>query len=387
MIPGGITEPGTTLAVKTGAWRNFRPVKDEMKCKRGGEPVAIGRLERFVADWEIENGLKIPEKALSTGKKVAVVGSGPSGLTIATELAKKGHEVTILETLHLSGGVLVYGIPEFRLPKQIVKTEVESVTKLGVRIITDFVVGKTLTVDDLLEDYDAVFLGTGAGLPLMLGIPGENLIGIYSANEFLIRINLMKAYAFPEHDTPIKIGKRVAVLGGGNVAMDAARCALRLGAEKVFIVYRRSEEEMPAREEEIERAKEEGIIFMTLMQPVRFTGEEKVDGIECIRTELGEPDESGRRRPVPVEGSNFTIEVDQVVIAIGQRPNPLVMHTTEGLAYDDRRGIIIADSMGRTSKEGVFAGGDVTTGAATVIAAMGAGKRAAEAIDRFLRGD
>jgi len=387
MRPGGVTEGGTTLVNKTGAWRNFRPVRDEMKCKRGCEPVAIGRLERFVADWELENGLRIPEKAEPTGKKVAVVGSGPAGLTIAAELAKKGHEVTILETLHKPGGVLVYGIPEFRLPKRIVEAEVEYVEKLGVSIMTDVVVGKTLTVDDLLEEYDAVFLGTGAGLPLLLGIPGENLIGIYSANEFLIRINLMKAYAFPEYDTPIKIGKRVAVIGGGNVAMDAARCALRLGAGEVLIVYRRSEEEMPARREEIERAREEGIKFITLTQPVRFIGEERVEGIECIRMELGEPDESGRRRPVPIEGSNFTIEVDQVVIAIGQKPNPLVMRTTKGLAYDSRRGIVIADSMGRTSKEGVFAGGDVTTGAATVIAAMGAGKRAAEAIDRFLRGE
>ncbi len=387
MIPGGITEPGTTVTIKTGSWRNFRPKRDDSRCKRAGEPVAIGRLERFVADWEIENGLRLPERAKPTGKKVAVVGSGPSGLTVATELAKRGHEVTILETLHRPGGVLVYGIPEFRLPKRIVETEVESIKRLGVKVMTDVVVGKTMTVDDLLEEYDAVFLGTGAGLPLLLGIPGEDLSGVYSANEFLIRINLMKAYAFPDYDTPIKVGKRVAIIGGGNVAMDSARCALRLGAEKVSVVYRRSEKEMPARNEEIERAKEEGIIFMTLTQPVRFTGEEKVDGIECIKMELGEPDESGRRRPVPIEGSNFNIDVDQVVIAIGQRPNPLVMRTTEGLVCDDRKGIIIADSMGRTSKKGVFAGGDVITGAATVIAAMGAGKRAAEAIDKFLRGD
>ncbi len=387
MIPGGITEPGTTLAIKTGSWRNFRPIKDETKCKRGGEPVAIGRLERFVADWEIENGGKAPERAEPTGKKVAVVGSGPSGLTVAIELAKRGHEVTILETLHRPGGVLVYGIPEFRLPKRIVETEIESIKRLGVKVMTDVVVGKTMTIDDLLEDYDAVFLGTGAGLPLLLGIPGEDLSGVYSANEFLIRINLMKAYAFPDYDTPIKVGKRVVVIGGGNVAMDSARCALRLGAEEVSIVYRRSEKEMPARDEEIERAKEENIELMTLTQPVRFMGEEKVDGIECIKMELGEPDESGRRRPVPIEGSNFNIDVDQVVIAIGQRPNPLVMRTTEGLVCDDRRGIIIADSMGRTSKKGVFAGGDVISGAATVIAAMGAGKRAAEAIDTFLRGD
>ena len=387
MRPGGVTEAGSTVVNKTGAWRNFRPVHDETKCKRGCEPVAIGRLERFVADWELERGLRIPEKAPPTGKKVAVVGSGPAGLTVAAELAKRGHEVTIFETLHKPGGVLVYGIPEFRLPKRIVEAEVEYVKKLGVKIMTDVVIGKTLTVDDLLEEYDAVFLGTGAGLPLLLGIPGENLSGIYSANEFLIRINLMKAYAFPEYDTPIKVGKRVAVIGGGNVAMDAARCALRLGAEEVFIVYRRSEEEMPARKEEIERAREEGVKFLTLTQPVRFIGEEKVEKMECIRMRLGEPDESGRRRPIPIEGSNFTIDVDQVIIAIGQKPNPLVMRTTKGLVYDEKRGIIIADKYGRTSKERVFAGGDVTTGAATVIAAMGAGRIAAEAIDRLLRGD
>ena len=387
MRPGGVTEAGSTVVNKTGAWRNFRPVHDETKCKRGCEPVAIGRLERFVADWELERGLRIPEKAPPTGKKVAVVGSGPAGLTVAAELAKRGHEVTIFETLHKPGGVLVYGIPEFRLPKRIVEAEVEYVKKLGVKIMTDVVIGKTLTVDDLLEEYDAVFLGTGAGLPLLLGIPGENLSGIYSANEFLIRINLMKAYAFPEYDTPIKVGRRVAVIGGGNVAMDAARCALRLGAEEVFIVYRRSEEEMPARKEEIERAREEGVKFITLTQPVRFIGEEKVEKMECIRMRLGEPDESGRRRPIPIEGSNFTIDVDQVIIAIGQKPNPLVMRTTKGLVYDEKRGIIIADKYGRTSKERVFAGGDVTTGAATVIAAMGAGRIAAEAIDRLLRGD
>jgi len=387
MRPGGVTEAGSTVVNKTGAWRNFRPVHDETKCKRGCEPVAIGRLERFVADWELERGLRIPEKAPPTGKKVAVVGSGPAGLTVAAELAKRGHEVTIFETLHKPGGVLVYGIPEFRLPKRIVEAEVEYVKKLGVKIMTDVVIGKTLTVDDLLEEYDAVFLGTGAGLPLLLGIPGENLSGVYSANEFLIRINLMKAYAFPEYDTPIKVGRRVAVIGGGNVAMDAARCALRLGAEEVFIVYRRSEEEMPARKEEIERAREEGVKFLTLTQPVRFIGEEKVEKMECIRMRLGEPDESGRRRPIPIEGSNFTIDVDQVIIAIGQKPNPLVMRTTKGLVYDEKRGIIIADKYGRTSKERVFAGGDVTTGAATVIAAMGAGRIAAEAIDRLLRGD
>ncbi|AEA46816.1 NADPH-dependent glutamate synthase [Archaeoglobus veneficus] len=387
MRPGGVTSPGTTLENKTGAWRNFRPVHDNMKCKRCCEPVAIGRLERFVADWELEKGLRIPEKAPPTGKRVAVVGSGPAGLTVAAELAKRGHDVTIFETLHKPGGVLVYGIPEFRLPKRIVEAEVEYVKQLGVKIVTDVVIGKTLTVDDLLEEYDAVFLGTGAGLPSFLGIPGENLSGIYSANEFLIRINLMKAYAFPEYDTPIKVGKRVAVIGGGNVAMDAARCALRLGAEEVYIVYRRSEEEMPARQEEIERAKEEGIKFLTLTQPIRFIGEERVEQMECIRMRLGEPDESGRRRPVPIEGSNFTMPVDQVIIAIGQKPNPLVMRTTKGLVVDKRRGIIIADSYGRTSKDRVFAGGDVTTGAATVIAAMGAGKRAAEAIDRILRGD
>jgi len=378
------TDPALSLRNQTGEWRTLKPVFDSKKCKFNFEPIAIGRLERFVADWEMQKGVRIPEKEPPTGKKVAIVGSGPSGLTCAADLAKKGHEVTIFEILHEPGGVLVYGIPEFRLPKEIVRKEVEYVRQLGVEIVTDVIIGKTLTVDDLLEEYDAVFLGTGAGLPAFLNIEGENLAGIYSANEYLIRINLMKSYRFPEYETPIKIGKRVAVIGGGNVAMDAARCALRLGAEEVFIVYRRSEKEMPARLEEIERAKEEGIIFMTLTNPVRFIGEDKVEKMECIKMELGEPDASGRRRPVPIKGSNFVMDVDQVVIAIGQKPHPIVMRTTPGLETT-KWGTIVANKEGKTSRERVYAGGDVTTGAATVISAMGAGRRAAEAIDRLLR--
>jgi glutamate synthase (NADPH/NADH) small chain len=379
------TGPALSLQNQTGKWRSFKPVIDTTKCKRNFEPVAIGRLERFVADWEMQKGVKIPEIPEKTGKKVAIVGSGPSGLTCAADLAKKGHEVTIFEILHEPGGVLVYGIPEFRLPKEIVRREVDYVRQLGVKIVTDVIVGQTLTVDDLLEEYDAVFLGTGAGLPAFMGIEGENLPGIYSANEYLIRINLMRAYKFPDYTTPIKIGKRVAVIGGGNVAMDAARCALRLGAEEVYIVYRRSENEMPARIEEIGRAKEEGIKFHTLTNPVRFIGEDKVEKMECIKMELGEPDASGRRRPVPVEGSNFIMDVDQVVIAIGQKPHPVVMRTA-GLETT-KWGTIVANTEGKTSRERVYAGGDVTTGAATVISAMGAGRRAAEAIDRLLRGE
>ncbi len=349
------------------------------------EPVGIGRLERFAADWEIKKGIKNPKKAKSTGKKVAVVGSGPAGLTCAGDLVKLGHEVTIFESLHKPGGVLVYGIPEYRLPKKIVEIEIDYIKKLGAEIKTDFVIGKILSVEELLEEYDAVFIGTGAGLPRFLGIPGENLNGVYSANEFLTRVNLMKAYLFPEYDTPVKKGKRVAVIGAGNVAMDSARTALRLGAEKVYIVYRRSEKEMPARNEEIEHAKEEGIEFMLLTTPTEIIGDENnwVKQMKCIKMKLGEPDESGRRRPIPIEGSEFPVDVDIVVIAIGQSPNPLVPEATKGLKIA-KHGNIITDENGRTSLERVWAGGDIATGAATVIAAMGAGKKAAADIHKFL---
>ncbi len=380
-----LTKPASSLRKKTGKWRNYRPVFDNSKCKRNFEPVAIGRLERFVADWELQKGAEIPEIKEKTGKKVAIVGSGPSGLTCAVDLLKKGHDVTIYETYHEPGGVLVYGIPEFRLPKDIVRKEVDYVRKMGANIETDVIIGKTMTVDELLEEYDAVFLGTGAGLPAFLNIEGENLAGVYSANEYLIRINLMKAYRFPEYDTPIKVGKRVAVIGGGNVAMDAARCALRLGAEDVYIIYRRSEKEMPAREEEIERAKEEGIHFLNLNDPVRFIGDDRVEQIELVKMQLGETDPSGRRRPEPIEGSNYLMNVDQVVIAIGQKPHPVVMQTTPGLEVNERKGTIIVNQEGKTSREGVYAGGDVATGAATVISAMGAGRKAAQAIDNLLR--
>jgi glutamate synthase (NADPH/NADH) small chain len=359
----------------------------EMYCTLGKkfEPVAIGRLERFAADWELSQGVKVPEKAPPNGKKVAVIGSGPAGLTAAADLAKLGYEVTVFEALHKPGGVLIYGIPEFRLPKRIVEAEVEYVKKLGVNIVCDVVVGKTVTIEELLKEYDAIFVGTGAGLPNWLRIPGENLNGIYSANEFLTRVNLMKAYLFPEYDTPIRIAKRVATIGGGNVAMDCARTALRLGAEESYIVYRRSEEEMPARIEEIERAKEEGVIFKLLTQPIRFIGDEKgwVKQMECIKMKLSEPDESGRRRPVPISGSEFLMDVDTVIIAIGQSPNPLIPKTTPNLKTG-RKGEIIVDEKQRTSIEKIFAGGDITTGDATVIAAMGAGKKAAQAIHDFL---
>jgi len=362
----------------------------EKLCKQGKnkEPVAIGRLERFIADYERQKGYTKPELPPPSGKKVAVVGSGPSGLTCAADLAKMGHEVVIYESFHASGGVLVYGIPEFRLPKAIVKQEVDYVCSLGVEIKNDVVVGKTITIDELFDEmgYDAVYVATGAGLPQFLNIPGENLNGVYSANEFLTRVNLMKAYLFPEYDTPVKIGKRVAVVGAGNVAMDSARTALRLGAEKVYIVYRRSEKEMPARAEEVHHAKEEGVEFHLLNNPVRILGNDQgwVTGMECVSMQLGEPDESGRRRPIPIEGSEHLFEVDVVVIAIGQSPNPLVPQTTEGLKTG-RRGIIIADENGATPRKGVFAGGDIVSGAATVINAMGAGKVAARAIDRYLQ--
>ena len=362
----------------------------ESKCVRGikNEPVAIGRLERFVADYHmnhVEDKIEVPKQ---NGKKVAVVGSGPSGLTVAGDLAKKGYAVTIYEAFHTAGGVLMYGIPEFRLPKDIVQKEISNLKAMGVDIETNVVVGKTLTVDELLEDmgFDAVYIGSGAGLPHFMGIDGESLNGVYSANEFLTRINLMKGYKFPDYDTPVYVGKKVAVLGGGNVAMDAARSAKRLGAEDVYIVYRRGREELPARAEEVFHAEEEGIEFKLLQNPTKILGNEDgwVKGMEVIKMELGEPDESGRRRPVPIEGSEEVIDVDTVVVAIGQTPNPLIRKTTKGLETN-RRGCIVADETGKTSKEHVYAGGDVVTGAATVILAMGAGKAAAEAIDNELK--
>jgi glutamate synthase (NADPH) small chain len=362
----------------------------EKQCVLGvkGEPVAIGRLERFVADYDMKSGtMAVPELPRPTGKKVAVVGSGPAGLTVAGDLAKMGHEVTIFEALHKTGGVLVYGIPEFRLPKEIVRREVEYIKKLGVKVVPNFVVGKTRTVGELLgEGFNSVFIATGAGLPYFMSIPGENLNGVYSANEFLTRSNLMKAYLFPKYDTPIKVGKRVAVVGGGNVAMDSARTAMRLGAESVYCVYRRSKAEMPARGEEIENALEEEMILMELTNPIKVVGDDKgwVREIECIRMELGEPDASGRRRPVPVEGSEFRTQVDIVVMAIGQGPNPLVPTTTDGLKTTKWGNIIADESTGQTSLPGVFAGGDIVTGAATVILAMGAGRKSARAIDAYL---
>ncbi|MGC9060785.1 MAG: NADPH-dependent glutamate synthase [Thermoplasmata archaeon] len=353
-------------------------------------PIAIGALERFVGDWARAHREQIPKEEIAhpTGKKVAVVGSGPAGLTCAAELAKMGYRVTIFDALHCAGGVLMYGIPEFRLPKQIVQEEVDYVLSLGVEIRLDTVVGRMVTVDELLEEYDAVFLGTGAGLPMLLNIPGENLNGIYTANEFLTRINLMKAYLFPEYDTPVKRGRKIAIIGGGNVAMDAARCAKRIGYEEVYVVYRRSKAEMPARLEEVENAEEEGIIFKFLTNPKRFIGNEKgwVKEMECYEMTLGEPDASGRRKPIPKPGSEFTMEIDAVVVALGTSPNPLVASTTPGL-NTTKHGTLVADeTTGKTTKERVWAGGDAVTGAATVISAMGAGKRAAAAIDEFLRG-
>ena len=351
------------------------------------DPVAVGRLERFAADWERNKGeVFIPEKAPPTGKKVAVVGSGPAGLTLAGDLILKGHEVTIFEALHKTGGVLIYGIPEFRLPKDIVQAEVDYLAKLGVRVVVNSVIGRIETVDELLQEYDAVFLGLGAGLPQFLNVPGENLCGLYSANEYLTRSNLMKAYLFPQYDTPIARGRNVAVFGAGNVAMDSARTALRLGAETVQIVYRRSRDEMPARIEEIHHAEEEGVQFYLLTAPVRFLGNDTgwVTGVECLRMELGEPDESGRRRPVPIKGSEFQLECDLAVVAIGAGPNPLLPTTTTGLDLN-KRGYIVADlETGKTSKPGVWAGGDIVTGSATVILAMGAGRKAANSIHDYL---
>jgi len=357
----------------------------EGKCVRGikGEPVSIGRLERFVADYHMQHGTKPSYDIKPNGRRVAVVGSGPAGITCAGELARKGYEVTIFEALHKAGGVLSYGIPEFRLPKSLVAKELENVTDLGVKIETNVVVGRSITVDDLFEKgYDAVFLGTGAGLPNFLRIPGENLLGVYSANEFLTRVNLMKGYKKGEAPTPVKIGKRVAVVGAGNVAMDAARTAKRLGAEDVYIVYRRGEEEVPARKEEVEHAKEEGVIFKLLNNPVKIHGDDGwVKGIEVVEQKLGEPDASGRRRPEPIEGSNKIIDVETVVIAIGQSPNPLIRQTTEGLETEKWGGIIVNEDTNESTRKNVYAGGDVVTGAATVILAMGAGKKAAKAID------
>lgn len=362
----------------------------EMYCVRGkkGEPVAIGRLERFAADWFMANCKPHTEKPTGKGKKVAVIGSGPASLTCAGDLAKMGYEVTIFEAFHVPGGVLMYGIPEFRLPKSLVQKEISKIKDLGVNIKTNMVIGKVLSIDELKEEgFDAVFIGSGAGLPSFMGIPGENLNGVYSANEFLTRINLMKAYKFPDCDTPVKVGKNVAVVGGGNVAMDAARSAKRLGAENVYIVYRRSESEMPARLEEVHHAREEGIIFKLLSNPTRIIGTDDgwVKGMECIEMELGEPDSSGRRRPVAKQGSESILDVETVIIAIGQSPNPLITSTTPGLDTQKWGGIITEEETGATSKPGVFAGGDAVTGAATVILAMGAGKKAAKAIAEYLK--
>ncbi len=385
-----------------------RVCPQEMQCEsrcvlgKKGEPVAIGRIERFVGDFALAKKTFGVARKPSTGKKVAVVGSGPAGLTCAVDLGRMGHDVTVFESLHTPGGVLVYGIPEFRLPKEkVIRAEIETAARaLGIRILTDYVIGRTLTIDELLAEYDAIFLGTGAGLPIFMRIPGINFNGVMSANEFLTRVNLMKGYRFPEFDTPVKVGKRVAVIGAGNVAMDSARCALRLqslrarenggktGAE-VHIVYRRSPAEVPARLEEVHHAKEEGVIFNCLTNPLEILGDDKgtVRAMRCIRMELGEPDQSGRRSPIPIEGSEFEMEADQVVIALGTDPNPLVFTNFEGLQRT-RHGTVVANQeTGRTTMKGIWAGGDVVTGAATVISAMGAGKRAAADIDRYLKGE
>jgi len=366
----------------------------EIKCVRSkkGEPVAIGRLERFAADWEMnENGrgkAEVKEKIFSSSAiKVAVVGSGPAGLTAAADLVKLGYEVALFEALHSSGGVLRYGIPEFRLPKSILEVEIKNIEKLGVNIYPNILIGKTLTIDDLIKQgFSAIFVGIGAGLPYFLNVAGENLDGVYSASEFLTRVNLMKAYQFPQYDTPIKIGKRVGVIGGGNVAMDSARVALRLGAEEVNILYRRSKKEMPAREEEAENAEEEGVKFHFLIAPLAFLGNEEsqLTRVKCIQMKLGEPDESGRRRPIPIENSEFIMDMDTVVVAIGQGANPLLTRATSGLELNKRGYIQINEESGQTSIPQIFAGGDIVTGAATVIAAMGAGKKAARGIDEYL---
>lgn len=402
-IPGFIkllTERDVAGAIKKIKEKNAMPAvcgrvcpqenQCEQYCTLGKkhEPVAIGRLERFCADWELAGEISSPDIAPPTGFKIAVVGSGPGGLTCAADLAKSGHQVTIFEALHVAGGVLMYGIPEFRLPKKVVQAEIENLKKLGVIIEVNSVVGKVATVDELLdgEAFEAVYIGTGAGLPYFMNIPGENSCGVYSANEFLTRVNLMKAYLFPQWDTPVKIGKRVAVLGGGNVAMDSARTALRLGAEESWIVYRRSGIELPARHEEVEHAIEEGVKFAFLTSPIRILADKNgmVKGMECLKYELGEPDASGRRSPIPIAGSEFIMDVDTVVVAIGQGPNPLVPRTTRGLEVTKRGNIVADPQTGATSKPGVFAGGDVVTGAATVILAMGAGRVAARSIHEYL---
>jgi glutamate synthase (NADPH/NADH) small chain len=361
----------------------------QVKCVVGkiGQPVSIGRLERYLADWEREHGFQLPEKVPPTGKKVAIVGAGPAGLTAAADLIKLGHEVVMFEALHLAGGVLVYGIPEFRLPKVIVQNEVNYIQKLGVDLRVGNQIGRIYTIPELMKEggFEAVFIGSGAGLPQFMGVPGENLGGVYSANEFLIRNNLMKAYKFPEYDTPIRIGKHVVVIGGGNVAMDCARVSMRLGAD-VCLLYRRSRDELPARKEEIENAEEEGLVCKFLGAPLALHGDEKgwVKSMDCIAMELGAPDQSGRRSVKPIPGSEFTMETDTVIVAIGQTPNPIIQRTTEGLVVNPRHGTICVDEDGKTSLEGVYAGGDVATGAATVISAMGAGKRAAKAIHEYL---
>lgn len=363
-------------------------VQCQAKCIIGrvGEPVSIGRLERFLADWEQKNGAQLPPKVPLSGKKIAIIGAGPAGLTVAADLVKLGHEITMFEALHIGGGVLSYGIPEFRLPKAIVNNEISYVQKLGVDLRLGNLIGRIHTIPELLKNgYDAVFIGSGAGLPQFTGCPGENLGGIYSANEFLIRVNLMKAFQFPEYDTPIRIGKQVVVIGGGNVAMDCARSSIRLGS-KVYLLYRRGREELPARHEEIENAEEEGLNCKFLSAPVEFYGDAKgwVRAMKCIAMELTEPDAKGRRGVKAVPGSEFIIDVDTVIIAIGQTPNPIIQRTTDGLQSDPRYGTITVNEVGKTSLDGVYAGGDVATGAATVISAMGAGKRAAKAIHEYL---
>jgi glutamate synthase (NADPH/NADH) small chain len=375
-----------------------RVCPQEIQCEKScnlakkGAPIAIGRLERYVADWERahpEVTRRQKEHIKFNGKRIAVVGSGPAGLTCAASLAKLGYEITIFEAFHVAGGVLMYGIPEFRLPKEIVQDEIDYVKSLGVKIKLNYVIGKIATVDELLKNgYKAAFLAPGAGAPMFLNIPGENLSGIYSANEFLTRTNLMKAYLFPEYDTPIKVGEKVAVFGGGNVAMDAARCALRLGAKEVYIIYRRSEVEMPARAEERENAKQEGIMFKLLTNPRKFIGdgEGRVKAVELYKMELGEPDESGRRRPIPKPGTEFTMDINTAISALGTRPNPIIPSTTKGLELTKWGTIETDEATGRTSREGIWCGGDMATGAATVISAMGAGKRAAISIDSYLRG-
>ena len=402
-IPGFIaliSEGDITGAIRNVWTQNALPAvcgrvcPQEIQCEglcivgKRGEPVAIGNLERFVADWERENGTgELPPKAEKTGRKVAVVGSGPSGLTVAGDLIQKGHDVTVLEAFHKPGGVLVYGIPEFRLPKAIVAQEVNFLERLGVEVEVNAVVGRTVSLDELFEQgYEAIYLGVGAGLPRFMNLPGENLIGILSANEYLTRANLMKAYRYPEVDTPIPIGKNVVVLGAGNVAMDAARTAMRLGAENVKIVYRRSREEMPARAAEIHHAEEEGIEFFLLTNPTKFEGNEKgrLTGMECLKMELGEPDNSGRRRPVPIKGSEFHMDTDLVIVAVGSGANPLLSQSTPDMELN-QWGYIVADpETGKTTKQGVWAGGDIVTGAATVILAMGAGRKAADSIHQYL---